>query len=124
MVKRAKRKKPSAKVGPKSASRSDKNSGTVHFARTGGVAGIRLVVSLDSKTLPPQHQKTITQLFKNPIRLARQPSPGSPAVDCFSYRMTLEHKKRQQTLVISEANCSPKIQLLLAWLTDAARHKV
>jgi hypothetical protein len=104
---------PSARSGPM----------RVEFERTGGVAGMRLVATIDGEALAPDERAQLEELisavdfFALPERLA-SPLPGA---DRFQYRITVEQGEQRHTIVIGEATTPPALRPLLEWLTRAAR---
>jgi len=95
----------------------------VQFARTGGVAGIRLTVTLDTETLPPAEADRLrrlvaaARLFDQP---ASRPSPA-PETDRFQYQVTVEDGSRIKKVEMDESSVPGTFRPLLDYLIDSAR---
>jgi hypothetical protein len=95
----------------------------VEFARTGGVAGIRLTATLDTELLPCDEADRLRRviadaaLFDLPTLLkSRTRRP-----DQFQYRVTVEEGDRIKKVELDESSVPEKLQPLLDYLTDCAR---
>ncbi len=90
----------------------------IHLERTGGFAGRRVEVSLDSSSLPPTQAKRLRTLiarshfFDLPIRL----TSISDTPDRFHYRITVEEDDKSHTVEAAEAEVPGQMRPLLDWL--------
>lgn len=95
----------------------------VQFARTGGVAGIRLTVTLDTETLPHAEADRLRRLVAA-ARLFDQPAsrrlPG-PGADRFQYQVTVEEGDRIKKVELDESSVPETFRPLLDYLVDSAR---
>jgi hypothetical protein len=91
----------------------------VHFERTGGLAGRRVEVFVDSDSLPPTQAKRLQALlaqsrfFDLPLELHSSPE----GADRFQYRVTVEADSRSHTVEAGEAAVPQTMWPLLDWLT-------
>jgi hypothetical protein len=91
----------------------------VHFERTGGLAGRRIEVFVDSDSLPPTQVKRLQTLlvqshfFDLPLEL-RSSLEGA---DRFQYRVTVEADNQSHTVEAGEAAVPETMWPLLDWLT-------
>ena len=94
----------------------------VHFERTGGLAGRRIEVFVDSDSLPPTQAKRLQTLlaqshfFDLPVELRS----GPQGADRFQYRVTVEADSQSHTVEAGEAAVPEYMWPLLDWL---ARHE-
>lgn len=95
----------------------------IDYERTGGFAGMRLAVTLDTAVLPPDQANTLHSLvaeahfFDLPTQI---PAP-SPAADQFHYHVTIEAEGKRHAVEVGEASASPALQALLQQLTLLTR---
>ena len=91
----------------------------VHFERTGGLAGRRVEVLVDSDFLPPTQAKRLQTLlaqsrfFDLPVELRSSPQ----GADRFQYRITVEADTQSHTVEAGEAAVPETMRPLLDWLT-------
>ena len=95
----------------------------VEFARTGGVAGIRLTATLDTEMLPPEEADHLRHLIAAASFFDQPSSRRSPTQgpDRFQYRVTIEDGDRIKTVEVDESSVSGPLQPLLDYLVDSAR---
>ncbi len=90
----------------------------IHLERTGGFAGRRVEVSLDSDSLTLTQAKRLRTLiarsrfFDLPVRLSS--IPVTP--DRFHYRVTVEEDDKSHTVEAAEAEVPVQMRPLLDWL--------
>lgn len=95
----------------------------IHFARTGGFAGLRLQTDIDSAQLPAREARTLNRMVDE-ARLFEQPTKASGAgdqPDQFQYEITVKDADRARTIQTSDAAASDEMRALIDWLTRAAR---
>lgn len=91
----------------------------IHFERTGGLAGRRVEVSVDSESLPRKQAKHLETLvaqsrfFDLPVELSAVPR----GVDRFHFRITVEAGPRSHTVDAAEAAVPESMWPLLDFLT-------
>lgn len=97
----------------------------IYYERTGGFAGMRLAVTLDSEKLPDEEARKLQQLveaahfFTLPAATTR-PLTGA---DRFQYKLTVQTQQQQHTVEVVEAAIPMSMRPLLEWLTGYARNK-
>jgi hypothetical protein len=86
----------------------------VSLVRTGGVAGMRRQVSLDTATLDPARASEIERLVEA-ARLKSLPAANarSGQPDRFQYALTVDDGKQTQTVHFGEREASEGVRLLL-----------
>ena len=95
----------------------------IEFARTGGVAGVALTLTLDTETLPLEEVEHLRRLmaaasFFDLPALLRSVNRGA---DRFQYRVTVEDGNRINKVELDEASVPEKCRPLLDYLIDSAR---
>jgi len=91
----------------------------VKFVRSGGFAGLRMVVTVDSSDLPPDQQEVVSRLLTEDLR-----APGasrSGGADQFSYQLEIRHGDRTVKRRWDEPEVQEAVRPLLAGLTKAAK---
>jgi len=95
----------------------------LHFERTGGLAGLKLSVSMDPDSLGPDAASKLRALldkagFFDLPPVLRGPSPGP---DRFRYKVTIETAGMRHTVDMDEAAMPESVKPLVDWLLDQAR---
>lgn len=95
----------------------------VEFARTGGVAGIRLAATLDTERLPAEETDRLRRLIAAARFFDLPSSQQSPTrvADRFQYRVTVEDGDRVKKVEMDEPSVPETFRPLLDYLTDSAR---
>ncbi len=95
----------------------------VQFARTGGFAGMRLMASVDTETLPPEEADRLRRLIARAAFFEQLTSlrSATPAPDRFQYRVTVEEGDRRKTVELDESSIPKSVRPLLDYLVDSAR---
>ena len=94
----------------------------IEFERTGGFAGMRVAVTIDTATLAPedaqklQEQVASAKFFHLPTSL-----PAPTGADSFHYQVTIEDQGQRHTVEVGENAASPELKALLRELTRIAR---
>lgn len=97
----------------------------IYYERSGGFAGLRQEITLDSQSIDAEEagelQKLVEQagFFDLPARIT---APGTGA-DQFQYRITVESGPRRHTVEAGEASIPAALQPLLDRLAALARTK-
>lgn len=94
----------------------------IHFERTGGFAGMRVTVTVDTESLSPEDALDLQEMvdaagFFDLPAVITTPTAGA---DRFHYKLTVE-EKRQHTVEMGEAVVPEALQPLIQRLADAAR---
>jgi hypothetical protein len=95
----------------------------IHFERTGGFAGLRTAVTLNTDILPRDEASKLQELvdtagfFNLPEKF---PAPKRGA-DYFLYRLTVENYGRKHTVEVSEPAVPAELRPLLQYLMKHAR---
>ncbi len=98
----------------------------IKYERTGGFAGIRIATDLKLDELSDEQANSITELLDDLDfgELPEQMTNEDPMPDQFTYKITVETKKWQHTVVTGDASAPEKMQELLQLLNRLARtHK-
>jgi hypothetical protein len=94
----------------------------IKFERTGGFAGMRLATDLKLEDLSDEQANTLMELLDDidfgelPEQMLDETGP-----DQFTYRITVETKKWEHTVVTGDASAPEKMQELLQLLNRLAR---
>jgi hypothetical protein len=98
----------------------------IAFLRTGGFAGLRLGLELDTDRMEAGAASELAELvqqagfYKLPARLAG----AAQGRDRFQYRLRVSSSTRQEhEIVVDEASVPAELRPLLARLTDLALHR-
>lgn len=96
----------------------------VHFERTGGFAGLRTSISLDTDEMSPSESERIHDMCNN-INFSNPPrsEPTSGAADLFHYKITVESKDGKKTIETSDLSLTPEFEDLINFLSDKAQEK-
>jgi hypothetical protein len=97
----------------------------IFFERTGGLAGVKLMGSLDSSTLPPREAHQLKRLVKQSgfFDLPSVLESGKPGADHFSYKVTVETGDGKHTVIAGEAAIPGAMRPFLDFLTHSMRRK-
>ncbi len=93
------------------------------FERTGGFAGLRMAVTIESESLAPEERSRLAEnlasgrFFDLPAKLTSPPG----GADRFQYRITVEEPGRKHTVEFGEAAAPEELQPLIQQLTRLAR---
>lgn len=91
----------------------------VKFVRSGGFAGLDMVVTLDSVDLSADHQDLVARLLTADLR---GPGVGRPGgADQFSYQLEIHHGDRTVRRHWEEPEVPETVRPLLAALTRQAK---
>jgi len=95
----------------------------IHFARTGGFAGMRLASTIDSDALPMEEAQALQSELENArfFELPAQLSGTSGGADRFQYEITVEDGRRKHTIEASETGIPADVQPLVQHLERLAR---
>jgi hypothetical protein len=104
----------------------------VKFVRSGGLAGLDLVATLDTADLAPGQQEVVSRLLNEDLRDPGQGSSASPAssegqgsraggADQFSYRLEIQQGDRTVRREWSDPEVHETLRPLLTALTRQAK---
>jgi hypothetical protein len=95
----------------------------IRFQRTGGFAGTRLELDLDSSTLPPDEARKLEKLLKDArfFDLPEHLRAERSGADRFEYRVTIESAERSHTIQAGEGALPATLRPLLDFLARSAR---
>ena len=95
----------------------------IHFERTGGLAGLRMVATMDSAALSPEEARELAALVAGAgfFDLPAVMTETVPSADRFRYRLTVETPEQSHTVTVDEGAVPDALRPLLDWLTAAAR---
>lgn len=95
----------------------------IHLERSGGFAGIRTEVTLDTESLPAEEAKKLLELlesadfFKMPAKFA----PPKRGADYFQYSLTAKIEGKEHTVELSEPSVPENLKPLLRSLMKYAK---
>ena len=94
----------------------------VEFSRSGGFAGLRLAVSLDTQELPQAQVSAVEAMIRDSgfFGLPEKLLPASPSPDRFEYRLTVSADKESHSIVVSDSLVPDRLRPLLDYLTTLA----
>lgn len=98
----------------------------ITFERTGGFAGIHMVANINPDDLPEEQAKSLLELldalhFKElPEQMMNKPS----LPDQFTYRITVETKEWEHTVITGDISAPEEMQELLELLDRIARKQM
>ena len=95
----------------------------IDFVRSGGFAGLRLALRMDTETLPAEDASRIAQLVEAAgfFETEREGRAEATDPDRFQYHLTIESQVwGRRTLDVGEAAVDPALHPLLDHLTAAA----
>lgn len=87
----------------------------VKLVRSGGIAGLNMVASMDSADLPPDQQKVVSTLLTKDLRSSGASPPG--AADQFTYQLEIQHGDQTVRRQWSEPEVHDTVRPLLSTLT-------
>jgi hypothetical protein len=95
----------------------------IKFERTGGFAGMRIATDLKLDDLPAEQAQTLSALLDNLDfeALPEQMINKDPMPDQFTYKITVQTKEGEHTVVTGDASAPEKMQELLQLLNRLAR---
>ncbi|MCC6542929.1 MAG: hypothetical protein IT392_00305 [Nitrospirae bacterium] len=94
----------------------------IYFKRTGGLAGISLSVTLDTKKLPEEDARRLHNLI-NTVSFFEQPDSflsSKPGVDRFHFEIRAETQGRVKTIDIDESAVPALFRPILDYLIELA----
>jgi len=98
----------------------------IDFVRSGGLAGVRLAVSVVTESLPVEDASRLAQLVDGSgfFEMEQASTESSPARDRYEYRLTIESQIwGRHALVLPESAVPEELRPLLDHLTGMARHR-
>jgi hypothetical protein len=98
----------------------------IKFERTGGFAGMRLAADFELDDLPDEQAHTLAELLDDMDfnKLPKRLGDTTSMADGFTYEITVETKKWEHTVTISEESSIPdKVESLLELLNRIAREQ-
>ncbi len=95
----------------------------VEFERSGGFAGMRLMVSISTDTLPEAEAKELRRLVESAgfFDLPAEINDSAAVADQFVYRVTVDEAGQRHSVKTGESAAPESLRPLLEWLTRAAR---
>jgi hypothetical protein len=97
----------------------------IKFERSGGMAGMRLATSLNTKYLEADEAQKLEKLVEdcNFFDLPEKMTSSRGGADRFQYKITVSSGWKKHTLVADESELPKKLQSLVKQLTTLARRK-
>ncbi len=95
----------------------------IDFVRSGGFAGLRLAVNVDTQDLPDAEAALLEKLIRDSgfFDLAEHIKSPSGGADRFEYRLTVSEGGRSHTVTVSEAAVPEGLRPLIDRLTEMAK---
>jgi len=90
----------------------------VKLVRSGGIAGLTMVASVDSADLPPDQQNVVSTLLTQDLRGSGASPPG--AADQFTYQLEIRHGDQTVKRQWSEPEVHDTVRPLLSTLSRQA----
>ena len=91
----------------------------VKLVRSGGIAGLTMVASVDSADLPPDQQNVVSTLLTKDLRGSGASPPG--AADQFTYRLEIHQGDRTVKRQWKEPEVHETVRPLLTALARQAK---
>jgi hypothetical protein len=91
----------------------------VKLVRSGGIAGVNLVATVDTADLPADQREVVSALLTDDLRGPGASRPGG--ADQFSYQLEIQHGDRTVRRRWQEPEVHESVRPLLASLTRQAR---
>ncbi len=97
----------------------------ISIERTGGVTGITIAATVDTKNLSQDDAQKLRQMVKEAdfFNLPPKITSPSPQPDRFQYELKAEQNGQQHTVTVSEEVMPAKLRPLVKWLMEAARKR-
>lgn len=97
----------------------------VQFERTGGFAGLRLTVDLNTDSLSAVEADELRHLVESArfFELPAQIVGSEKTADQFVYKVTVESEQRTHTITVGESAAPETLRPLIDWLSAAARKR-
>jgi hypothetical protein len=91
------------------------------FQRTGGFAGARVGLSIDSKSLSPEEAVLLERMARAALR--SEPASAGPraGADDFQFRIEIQEADGSQVLSFTHSQMTPELSELVDRLTRLAR---
>ncbi len=95
----------------------------IHFVRSGGFAGIRLVRDFDTSALPVEQAQALEQLVDAAgfFDLPDLAAATKPVPDSFEYRITVTSSEETRAIVVTDATMPDKLRPLADYLSRLAK---
>ena len=91
----------------------------VKLVRSGGIAGLDMVATVDAADLPPDERNVVSTLLAEDLRGPGVSRPGG--ADQFSYQLEIQHGGRTVKRQWEEPEVHESVRPLLATLTRQAK---
>ena len=97
----------------------------VYFERSGGFAGLRTSVLLDTDTMPQDESAQLHQMCNsmNFFNLPSKLDAKSGTADLFRYKITVESKDGKHTVETTDQSMPPGFENFVNYLSDKAQKK-
>lgn len=97
----------------------------IHFERTGGFAGLRTSVVLDTDTMSQNESEQLHDMCNNVnfFNLPSKSEQNSHAADLFRYKITIESKNGNHTVETTDLSMTPGFANFVNFLSDKAQKK-
>ncbi len=97
----------------------------VHFERSGGFAGLRISLDVDSANLPPEEASELSKLIETAhfFELPAVLRAIQPGADRFQYRLKVKTESQEHSVELDEAATPEGLRPLLNWLMAAKRKR-
>ena len=95
----------------------------IKFERTGGFAGMRIATDLKMDDLPVEQARQLSDLLEDLDfeELPEQMINKASMPDQFTYKITVQTKQREHTVITGDTSAPEKMQELLQLLNRLAR---
>ena len=93
----------------------------IHVVQSGGIAGLRSELKLDTDQLPPEIRQGLARLVQGAEFFARAPHGASRQPDMIQYRVRIEEGDRAHEVQFDDASGDPPLLELVERVTQLAR---
>ena len=97
----------------------------IQFERTGGVAGMRLTITIDSDSISSEDAAALRDMIHSAsfFELPAKSQKSQSGADRFQYKVIVEIDERRHTIEIEESAVPASLRPLLNWLTEKAKSR-
>lgn len=94
----------------------------VYFERTGGFAGLKTSVALDTENMTPSESEKLSELCNSVdfLKLSQKTETKAGAADVFHYKIIIESKDGKRTIETSELSMTPEFEDFVNFLSERA----
>ncbi len=97
----------------------------VYFERTGGFAGLKTSVLLDTDKMSHDESEEFYSVYNNTnfLHLPQKTESKNNVADVFHYKITVEMQDEKYTVETTDLSLTPEFENFINFLSDKALHK-